>query len=287
MQYAAVLGNPVAHSLSPVLHQAAYDALGLSEWSFERHRLDVAALPGFVSALDQQWRGLSVTMPLKEAALALADHASQIARSTGAANTLLRRGREWHADNTDVAGIRNALTDAGVQPGDTGPVVLLGSGATARSALAAFADLGVRHVTVAVRDRPRPETIDQAAVAGIATTVISLDEVPDLLPDTAVTVSTLPVGAADGIATELALRTNDVNSHVGRSEAGAVLLDVVYAGWPTPLGRAAQQLGLRVVPGIEMLIHQGAEQVRLMTGLDAPLAAMQAAGRAAQRSAGS
>lgn len=286
MQYAAVIGNPVAHSLSPVLHHAAYDALGLSDWTFERHQVDVGELPGFVSGREQHWRGLSVTMPLKEAALALADRASHIARSTGAANTLVRRGQEWHADNTDVAGIRNALIDAGVRPGRTGAAVLLGSGATARSAVAAFADLGVREVTFAVRDRARPETLDQAAAAGIATTVISLEQAPALLADAALTVSTLPAGVANPVAAALDDLAGRMDGQIGGPGSGGVLLDVVYAGWPTPLGQAARHIGLRVVPGIEMLIHQGAEQVRLMTGLDAPLAAMQAAGRAAQRTAG-
>lgn len=285
-QYAAVVGNPVEHSLSPVLHQAAYDALGLSDWRFEHHQLDVETLPAFVCGRDERWRGLSVTMPLKEAALALADHASPIALSTGAANTLVRRGLQWHADNTDVAGIRKALMDAGVRPGRTGTAVLLGSGATARSAVAAFADLGVREVVFAVRGHARSETLDQAAAAGITSTVIPLDQVPALVVDAALTVSTLPAGAADAVAAGLDELAGTVAA-AGRPAVGGVLLDVVYAGWPTRLGQAAQHVGLRVVPGIEMLIHQGAEQVRLMTGLDAPLAAMQAAGRAAQRITGS
>lgn len=274
---AAVLGRPVAHSLSPVLHRAAYAALGLNEWTFERHDLGAEQLAGFVAGLGHEWRGLALTMPLKESALRLAQDVSDTAGSTGAANTLVRRGESWHADNTDVWGIRAALRDAGVGA-TSGPVVLLGSGATARSAVAALAGLGARDVVLGVRDRARPETVQQARDAGMSVTVTPLRDVAPKVTDAAVVISTLPQGGADAVAAAL--------DH-GAVAGTGVLLDVVYAGWPTPLACAALRAGLTVVPGIEMLIHQAAEQVRLMTGLDAPLAAMQAAGRAAQASTGS
>ena len=273
---AAVLGRPVQHSLSPVLHRAAYDALGLTDWTFERHDLGADRLPAFLNSLDQDWRGLALTMPLKERALTLATEASDTARRTGAANTLVRHGDAWHADNTDVWGIRASLLDAGMQPATDGRALVLGSGATARSALVALEELGVRHVVLGVRAAARPETLDQARAAGMQVAVVPLDEAAGVLGDVQVAVSTLPLGGADGVAAALG----------ERSFAGdTVLLDVVYAGWPTPLGAAARRAGLRVVPGIEMLIHQAAAQVRSMTGRDAPLAAMQAAGRSAQRDA--
>ncbi|XAS75488.1 shikimate dehydrogenase [Dermatophilaceae bacterium Sec6.4] len=275
-QRAAVVGSPVAHSLSPVLHRAAYVALGLSQWTFELHRLEPEELPAFVAGLNEQWRGLSVTMPLKEAALALADDASEVARQTGAANTLVHDGDRWQAHNTDVAGICSALVDAGVRRAAGGSALVLGSGATARSALAALKELRITDVTLAVRDRARDQTLRQAADMGITATVISLADAPAATVSAAVVVSTLPAGAADPVAAAMKDLSDDRGCPPG------VLLDVVYAGWPTPLGLAAQRVGFRVVPGIEMLIHQGAEQVRLMTGLPAPLAAMQTAGRAAQ-----
>ncbi|MBO1754280.1 shikimate dehydrogenase [Allobranchiibius sp. CTAmp26] len=271
---AAVLGQPVAHSLSPTLHQAAYDALGLTDWTFERHEVGAADLPRFLASLDKRWRGLALTMPLKEAALALADVATDTAVRTGAANTLIRQGDSWHADNTDVWGIRAALHDAGARPEGTGWALVLGSGATARSALAAFSALGVRDVVFGVRDRVRPETLRQAEAAGMRTSVLALDDVARAVADAPVTVSTLPPGGADGVAAALEDQ---------RLAGTGVLLDVVYAGWPTPLAAEAGRAGLNVVPGIEMLIHQAAAQVRSMTGRDAPLAAMQAAGRSTQR----
>lgn len=269
---AAVLGTPITHSLSPVLHQAAYDALGLTNWVFERHELGVTQLAQFLGGLDDQWRGLALTMPLKERALELCGRASDLAMGTGAANTLIHKGGSWDADNTDVWGVRAALLEAGVVAGTGGVAVLLGSGATARSALAACSALGIDEVVFGVRDQVRPETMQQAAHADLRTSAVPLADVASVLADAAVTISTLPPGGADSVADALLLG--------GRSGAG-VLLDVVYAGWPTPLAAAAAHAGLTVVPGIEMLIHQAAEQVRLMTGLAAPLTAMQAAGRAA------
>lgn len=269
---AAVLGSPIAHSLSPVLHQAAYDALGLSDWAFERHELGVAQLSQFLGGLDDRWRGLALTMPLKERALQLADAASETALRTGAANTLVRKGDSWDADNTDVWGVRAALTEAGISAGAGGTAVLLGSGATARSALAACSALGIDEVVFGVRSEVRPETMRQAAHAGLRASVVPLADVAAVLADAAVIVSTLPPGGADDVADIL---------RAGGWAGHGVLLDVVYAGWPTPLAQVATECGLTVVPGIEMLIHQAAEQVRLMTGLEAPLAAMQAVGRAA------
>ncbi len=275
---AAVVGSPIAHSLSPLLHRAAYDALELAGWTFDRHEISGDGLASFVAGIetDERWRGLTVTMPLKEEALALADAISPTARATGAANTLVRTTTGWNADNTDVHGIRAALIDAGVAAGSAESAVILGSGATARSALAALAQLEVRSVTLVVRDQAREQTMGQAHGHGFAVQVGRFEQFPDL-QDTArraaVLVSTLPAGAADALAPALA--QIDL--------AGAVLLDVVYAGWPTTLAGAARARGATVVPGIEMLIHQAAEQVRLMTGHAPPLVAMQAAGRAAQR----
>ena len=267
----------MAHSLSPVLHRAAYDALGLTDWTFERHDLGADQLPAFLESLGPDWRGLALTMPLKEAALALAAVATDTARRTGAANTLVRHGDAWHADNTDVWGIRASLLDAGVQAAAGGRALVLGSGATARSALAALATLGIREIVFGVRDRVRTETLLQAEIAGMTTSVVALDDAARVVAEAAVTVSTLPPGGGDGVAAAL--------GEEGLTGQG-VLLDVVYAGWPTPLAAAAQRAGLGVVPGIEMLIHQAAAQVRSMTGRDAPLAAMQAAGRSAQHTQG-
>ncbi|MGH3613741.1 MAG: shikimate dehydrogenase, partial [Pseudonocardia sp.] len=114
---AAVLGSPIAHSLSPVLHHAAYAALGLDGWNYGAHECDESGLGGFVAGLGPEWAGLSLTMPLKRVALEVADQVSALAAATGAANTLVAGPGGWVADNTDVAGIVGALRDAGVTGG--------------------------------------------------------------------------------------------------------------------------------------------------------------------------
>jgi shikimate dehydrogenase len=113
---AAVLGSPVAHSLSPVLHSAAYAALGL-EWTYERVECDEDALPGLLASLGPEWVGLSVTMPGKRVALSCATSATARAQAVGAANTLVRAVDGWHADCTDIDGVTGALRTAGLGPG--------------------------------------------------------------------------------------------------------------------------------------------------------------------------
>ncbi|GAB3589203.1 shikimate dehydrogenase [Calidifontibacter terrae] len=270
---AAVLGLPIEHSLSPALHRAAYDALGLTDWTYGRYEVDAPVLRDFVESLDDSWRGLSLTMPLKEEALLVARECSATGLETGAVNTLVRGPSGWLGHNTDVHGVVSALTDAGV--GSTTPVadaLLLGSGATARSTLAALAQLGCRSVTMAVRSQPRQSALAQARSHGLGVRVIPLDDAHEHLKP--VVISTLPPGAADGFSTE-------VLAGWARPVPGAVWLDVVYAGWPTVFALAAGQTGAQVVPGIEMLIHQAARQIELMTGHPAPLGAMQEAGRSA------
>jgi shikimate dehydrogenase len=270
---AAVLGSPIAHSLSPALHAAAYAALGLDDWSYTAHEVTEGDLARFAAGLGPEWAGLSLTMPLKEAAFAVADEVSALAREVGAVNTLVRRpGGGWSADNTDVHGMTRALQEAGA--GDavatSGHALVLGSGATARSAVASLAELGAERVTFAVRGSARAETVSQARDRGIGVRECGLGELSAVLPGVSLVVSTLPGGAAPagllGDAPDL---------------AGRVLLDVVYAGWPTPLAQAFDEAGGRVVSGFEMLLYQAARQVELMTGHRAPVAAMRAAGLAA------
>lgn len=263
---AAVLGSPVAHSLSPALHRAGYAAARLEEWSYDAHEVDTPGLPAFVAGLSEEWRGLSLTMPLKEAALALAREVSDVARRASAANTLVRRADGgWDATNTDVHGIVSALRPHLPQPPTR--ALVLGAGATARSAVLALAELGVTTLTVRARDTAKGADllawaldlgtgIRNGSVATIGPWVSTKDDV---------VVSTVPpAGAAD------------VAAGVPAAHAG-VLLDVVYAGWPTPVARAAAAAGMTVVPGVDMLLHQAAEQFRLFTGVEAPLEAMRAA----------
>lgn len=258
---AAVLGSPVAHSLSPVLHTAAYRALGLEGWSYARHECDEAALPAFVAGLDATWAGLSLTMPLKRVALEVADEVSPTAAAIGAANTLVLTGGRWIAENTDVLGIVAALGEVG------GRAVVLGAGGTARAALAALRDLGVDDVTVLVRDPARAGGLREAAERlGVSPRIddalVDPGRAAAALAKADVVVSTLPGTAADALS---------------GTGPGAVVLDVGYAPWPTPFAAAAQAGGARVVSGLEMLLHQAVAQVELMTGRPGPLEAMRAA----------
>jgi len=274
---AAVLGSPIAHSLSPALHEAAYRALGLTHWSYEAHEVQAQALHGFVAALGPEWAGLSLTMPLKEAAFKVADEVSDLAREVGAINTLVRRpDGGWRGDNTDVYGVSQALREAGVGP-VTGSMVL-GSGATARSVVASLVELGCPKVTFAVRSVARPQTVQQARRAGLEVEVVELGQLARRVGDIPLVISTLPANvlSADALA-DLALRS-------GWALPDHLLLDVVYSGWPSPLARIFQEAGANVVSGFEMLVHQGAEQVHLMTGLLAPVEQMRAAGLAAMAS---
>ena len=270
VQRAAVLGDPIEHSLSPVLHTAAYEVLGLTGWHYDRRRVGAAELAGVVAELGQEWRGLSLTMPLKEAAFDVATEVSERARRARSINTLVRRADGgWAADNTDVIGIHRAL---GLGETELPRATVLGAGATARSAVVALAGTVSGSIRVAARD-PRKASVALAELSrDLPIEVCPLEEWADD-PGQAV-VSTLPPGGSHAVAA--CVRTP--------SDPAPVLLDVVYAGWPTPLARAATAVGWRVVGGLEMLIHQAAAQVELMTGRkarDEVVAAMRSAARTA------
>ena len=268
----AVWGSPVAHSLSPVLHRAAHVALGLTTWSYDRREVDEASFPGALEELDETWRGLSLTMPLKEVALRAAVEATDLARSTEAANTLVRVAGGWLADNTDVHGITAALAAVGCDLASdaVGEVVVVGSGATARSAVAAVAAGAAsagsgsgstgRRLTLMVRDEARPETLALARATGLEVVVAPLGD----WPDADLVISTVPPAAGltlDTLPTADATRTR-------------VLLDIVYGEGPTPLQRGGQHRGWTLARGVDMLLHQATRQVTLMTGQPAPVAAM-------------
>ena len=265
---AAVLGSPIAHSLSPVLHNAAYRELGLDGWSYRAIECDAEGLPGLVSSLGPQWAGLSLTMPLKRAVLPLLDITDRLAADVGAANTVVLRDGQRLGYNTDVPGLVTAMRQGGITPG--GNVVVLGGGATACSAAAALAACGVREITVAVRVPARAEPVRAVAGhLGVRAVVIELGPELEQAPWDLV-ISTIPAAGAAAVAARLA----------GGTMVATALFDVVYDPWPTPLARAAEAAGSAVISGYELLVHQAAGQVELMTGQPAPVAAMHAAGLA-------
>jgi len=259
---AAVLGTPIAHSLSPVLHGAAYRALGLSGWTYDLIECDEDGFPEFVANLGPEWAGLSLTMPLKRIALTVADEVSPLATAVGAANTMLFDGGKRRVENTDVVGIVHALREAGVS--SVGSAIILGAGGTAQAALAALRELGQSAPTVIVRNPARTEDLKAAAVRlAVEPQVLGgLHDGP--LPAADVIISTLPAGAADAL---------------GFKDAGGAItiLDVVYVPWPTPFAARATEKGARIVSGLSVLLHQAIAQVELMTGLPAPAEAMREA----------
>ncbi|HLS24882.1 MAG TPA: shikimate dehydrogenase [Beutenbergiaceae bacterium] len=269
---AAVLGQPVSHSLSPQLHRAAYHALDLENWTYERHEVDEAGFAGFLAGLDESWAGLSVTMPLKQVALRSVDHVEPLAEVVGSVNTVLFPGGGVRVGtNTDVYGAVTALQE--VAPPDWQPRsgVILGGGATASAALAALGQLGITDPVIVVRSPGRAGPVIRASARmGLSPRLLTWGSAAadEALISAQAVVSTAPKGAADTLV-EVVERAD--------LEAGQVLLDVVYDGWPTPLGRAWASRGAPVAGGHLMLLHQGVEQVRLMTGRTAPVEAMRAA----------
>jgi shikimate-5-dehydrogenase len=260
---AAVLGSPIAHSRSPLLHLAAYQALGLSDWTYQRIECDADALPALVDGFGPEWVGVSVTMPGKFAALRFADERTDRAELVGAANTLLRTPNGWRADNTDVDGVAGALGAAGLA---TGAAVVSGSGGTAPAAIVGLAELGVTDITIAARNPDKAAgLIELAGRVGAAARFCDLnsDAASDAVSAAGVLVSTLPADVAAVYADVFA--------------GASVLLDAIYDPWPTPLASAVAAAGGRVISGLQMLLHQAFAQVEQFTGLPAPRAAMAAA----------
>nr|MBS1899687.1 shikimate dehydrogenase [Actinomycetota bacterium] len=240
----AVWGDPIDHSRSPDLHGAAYRVLGLN-WDYGRRRVDVAGFDAALDGLDGTWRGLSLTMPLKERAFARADERDDDALLTGAVNTLLL-GERVRGFNTDVRGLTEALRAGGLGGSRTARV--LGGGATARSALVSLLRLGV--VEVEVRTRRAEQAQELAAFGeriGLRAAVRALDG-----PATAVdlTVSTLPGDVALPAAAAAALAAD-----------GGALFSAAYAPWPTALAQA--WTAAPVLTGLEMLLHQAVAQIRI------------------------
>lgn len=270
---AAVLGHPIAHSLSPVLHRAAYKALRLDGWEYDAVDVPEDALAVFVDRLDEDWAGLSLTMPLKTTVIPMLDHVEPLAGVVGAVNTVLvqpTRGRRpmLVGANTDVHGVVEALRE-GLGDRPVRSAVVLGAGATAASALAALAQLGCTTPRVHVRALGRAgSTMRAAHRMGVSPEFLGMeprDRLLGAMRTADVVVSTLPPRAADPWAAEI------------DGLVGGVLLDCAYDPRPTALGAAWEAAGGVVVTGERMLLHQATEQVRLMTGLPAPREAMEAA----------
>ncbi|MEA9985113.1 MULTISPECIES: shikimate dehydrogenase family protein [Subtercola] len=276
----AVLGSPIAHSKSPLLHAAAYRVLGFDA-EYSAIEVGSGELADFVGGRDASWRGLSLTMPLKEEVLPLLASVDRLAGLTGAANTVLfgpavpqrdmqqgdmqQRAALASASssapdgrptllgfNTDVAGIVRAVEAAGIH--QARHVLILGAGATAKSALVAAAQLGAQLVTVAARTPSKAaELISLGAQVGV---IVELVPLSAALAGTSgdLTISTLPGEA---------LTADDIGGL--RVSPGSALLDVAYHPWPSTLAARWQGAGGTVVSGLSMLLHQALLQVRVFT----------------------
>ena len=257
---AAVLGSPISHSLSPALHRAAYADLGL-DWTYDTFDVTEEQLPAFLDGLDSSWAGLSLTMPLKECVIPLMSEVDEDALAIASVNTVLPCPGGWRGTNTDIHGIVQSLREAGVAEGPRTATVL-GAGATARSAIAALARLGIDEVTVcARRSEPADELAALATRFGLHATTAALDPGPQpMLAD--IVISTLPGTAAAPWAVAAPL-------------ASGTLLDASYHPWPSALAGAWG--GAAVASGRDMLLWQAVEQVRLMTGREPSVDSMRAA----------
>lgn len=244
---AAVLGSPISHSLSPLLHKSAYAQLGLSA-SYEAIEVKAGYLAQFINERDSTWTGFSLTMPLKEEAVSYAEHVDDLAKRINSANTLIRKAGEWHAISTDVIGFRNALTMHNI--GIRGHVVILGAGATARAAAAAC-DSSNTQITVINRSSTRVQPMVDAVIES-KVDFLSWDEL-SVLSDADLVISTAPAGVTDSI--ELPAKTS------------APYFEALYKPWPTPASALWASRGGRVIDGLDLLIHQALAQVAIFSGL--------------------
>lgn len=262
---AAVLGSPIAHSLSPALHRAAYEALGLTGWTYDRFDVDEEALPAFVDGLGPEWAGLSLTMPLKRAVIPLLDEISETAAAVEAVNTLVfaEDGRRL-GDNTDVPGMVAALRERGIEQVESAAV--LGAGATASSALAALARVCSGEIVAYVRSEARAaEMRTWGERLDVEVRIADWTAAADAL-DFPLVVATTPAGATDALAASV-------------PERPATLFDVLYDPWPTELAARWSMFGGAVVSGLDLLVHQAVLQVEQMTGRGpAPVDVMRKAG---------
>lgn len=271
LRRAYVLGHPIAHSLSPALHRAAYDFLGEANLEYDRRDTLPDDLPEIMHGVrhpkgteDAPYiAGLSVTMPLKTAVIQYCDELSETACVTGAVNTVYPRGEKVLGDNTDVIGIVNALRHAGLEPEPLkNSAAIVGGGATAISALTALHQLGYSRVSVYARSLHKLGSVQEAADRlGVQLEQVSLADLPQNLAERGhhPVVSTLPAHAADEWASQLSGLKGASATH------RPVLLDVAYNPWPSVLASAWEANGGTVVSGLEMLLYQAVEQVLLFT----------------------
>ncbi|MEI7442409.1 MAG: shikimate dehydrogenase [Actinomycetes bacterium] len=256
---AAVLGQPISHSLSPILHSAGYRAQELSH-TYGRFEVDAARLKQFVASLDSQWMGLSLTMPLKVAAFGVADVLTPLAEISGSINTLVF-GEQIVGYNTDIYGIVQACAEVGLASAQS--CTIIGSGATARSAIVAAKELGITHIELLARNSEAIRQCDAIATE-LGITLIAPAIAESQWHTSDLVINTTPANVAAELLPEVAA-------------VSGLLLDVVYHPWPTSIASRWQLAGGAICPGYLMLLHQAVAQYELFTGIDAPVTEMRAA----------
>lgn len=271
----AVLGMPVAHSLSPAMHRAAYSELDLEDHRYDAVEVDDDGLAEFLEGLDASWRGLSLTMPLKRRAIPLMDTLDDWATTSGAVNTVLLSEHRRLGFNTDVPGAMAALLERVHEP--LGEVVVLGGGATATSTLLAAVELGCDRARLLVRDPARAEVTLRQVLAHRRQPRVSVELLDEAIGRGDVggdlVVSTVPTTAQ---TPEVLAATAQV----------PVVFDVVYDPWPTPLVQSAQGSGRVCVTGLDLLAHQAVLQLQVMVGRSVPAELLRAAALRELRSRG-
>lgn len=269
--WAGVIGSPIGHSLSPVIHRAAWAQLGIEGWEYRSEQVSEESLPAFIGGLDDSLCGLSVTMPCKQVIMPLLDAIDPLASAVGAVNTVVPSCGVLAGFNTDVTGIAASIRRACEQAGVALPAsaLVLGARATASSALAALGELGIATTRVAARRFGGPGSVIAAASRlGVSVEQVMWSDTRGVRAAAAscdVLISTLPAGVADPLAEVLAPRE------------GQVLLDVVYSPRETALRARFERAGGVIAEGTDMLVYQGAAQVQLMTGRSPDPAVMRAA----------
>jgi shikimate dehydrogenase len=243
---AAVLGSPISHSLSPLLHNTAYAQLGI-QGSYEAIEVNAGGLDKFMDGRDATWTGFSLTMPLKEEAIEYADHVDELAKRINSANTLYRDGGVWRATSTDVIGFSQALKSHKIAI--KGHVVILGAGATARAAAAAC-DGSAAHITVINRSLSRVQGMSDAVIDS-ELRFLNWDNL-SVLSDADLVISTVPAGVTDSI--ELPQKPT------------APFFEALYKPWPTPASALWASRGGFVIDGLDLLIHQAIAQIQIFTG---------------------
>ncbi|WP_334111032.1 shikimate dehydrogenase [Thermodesulfitimonas autotrophica] len=269
-----IFGDPVAHTLSPAMHNAAFTALGLNfvYLPFHVRREALAAAVAGIKALGLA--GVNITVPHKEAVLPLLDDVAEEARLIGAVNTVVNRGGALVGYNTDATGFLRALQEAGFNPAGR-PAVVIGAGGAARAVVVALARAGVRKITIFNRTLGRAAALAELVRAkGVAAAALPWADL---------------AGAGKKVVAQAALvvQTTSVGMHPQEEEAppvppealepGQLVVDLIYSPPETRLLRLARAAGATTQNGMAMLLHQGAAAFELWTGREAPVGVMRAA----------